>query len=390
MDARDQLLPDVAREVEVDIGERGQLLVQEPADQQVVGDRVDVRQAGQEADDRGDARTAAPAGRQQAADAAGTAHLERHLAGQLEHVVVEQEEPGQTEPLDDPKLLLQPRERVRAHRARVLVPILQAVSTQLGERAHRRRVLRPRIAVPEVAGQIEPQPLGQRQRLRHRLGMVCKSTRHRRRRGEHVAEVAAPHGLGGIERGVQAYGHQRVLERCPGARVRVHVPGGHARHPEPRRDSLKAPVAGAIVAQERPLELDPQAIGSERAEQAPERELVVHPAQRTAAQADQPLGVLQDVRELDERLRRRAPAFRACAHARGSGFGTGSTSRPRPRRAASGGGHRERHPARGRSRRRGSGAVRAPARRPRTPSSPRPCCGRSGQPPRIPVRARRG
>jgi len=74
----------------------------------------------------------------------------------------------------------------------------------------------------EIAGQIEPQPLGQRQRLRHRLGMVCKSTHHRRRRGEHVTEVAAPHGLGGIERGVQPYGHQRVLERCPGARVRVH------------------------------------------------------------------------------------------------------------------------------------------------------------------------
>jgi len=39
---RDQLLPDVAREVEVDIGQRGQLLVQEPPDQQVVGDRIDV------------------------------------------------------------------------------------------------------------------------------------------------------------------------------------------------------------------------------------------------------------------------------------------------------------------------------------------------------------
>jgi hypothetical protein len=80
------------------------------------------------------------------------------------------------------------------------------------------------------------------------------------------------------------------------------VAGGHARHTEPLRNPLKVPVAGAIVAQERPLELDPQTIGTERVEQAPERELVVHPAQRAAAQAHQPLGVLDDVRELDERL----------------------------------------------------------------------------------------
>ena len=97
---------------------------------------------------------------------------------------------------------------------------------------------------------------------------------------------------------MQAHGHQRVLEWSPGAHVRVHVPGGNARHAEPRRDSLEAPVAGAIVAQERALQLDPEAIGSERIEQAPERELVVHPPQRATAQADQPLGVVQDVRKL--------------------------------------------------------------------------------------------
>ena len=120
-----------------------------------------------------------------------------------------------------------------------------------------------------------------------------------------MAEVAPPLGLRGIERRVQAHSHQRVLERSPPARVRMHVPGGHARHAEPSRDSLKAPVAGAIVPQERALELDPEAIGTERIEQAPERELVVHPAQRAPAQTDQPLGVLQDVRQLDERLRGR-------------------------------------------------------------------------------------
>ena len=117
-----------------------------------------------------------------------------------------------------------------------------------------------------------------------------------------MAEVASPLGLRGIERGVQAHGHQRVLKRGPDTRVRMDVPGGHARHAEPSRDSLEAPVAGAIVAQEGPLQLHPEVIWSERIEQASERELVVHPAQRATAQADQPLGVAQDVRQFDECL----------------------------------------------------------------------------------------
>ena len=65
---RDQLLADVAREVEVDVGRVGQLLVQEAPEEEVVADRVDVREAGQVADDRADARAApAPGGQQPAA-----------------------------------------------------------------------------------------------------------------------------------------------------------------------------------------------------------------------------------------------------------------------------------------------------------------------------------
>ena len=52
--ARDEDLADVAREVEVDVGERGELLVEEAPEEEVVGDRVDVREAGEVADDRGD------------------------------------------------------------------------------------------------------------------------------------------------------------------------------------------------------------------------------------------------------------------------------------------------------------------------------------------------
>src|SRR2546423_15546447 len=103
--SRDQLLADVAREVEIDVGQRSQLVVEEAADQQLVGDRVDVRESGQATDDRGNARPPASSRRQQRAGAVGAANLDRYLTSKLEHVVVEQEEARQPQRLDDPHLL---------------------------------------------------------------------------------------------------------------------------------------------------------------------------------------------------------------------------------------------------------------------------------------------
>ena len=65
--ARDEDLAHVAREVEVDVGQRRDLLVEEAPEQQLVGDRVDVREAREVADDRGHRRPAPAPGRQQRA-----------------------------------------------------------------------------------------------------------------------------------------------------------------------------------------------------------------------------------------------------------------------------------------------------------------------------------
>ena len=59
---------------------------------------------------------------------------------------------------------------------------------------------------------------------------------------------------------MQANGHQRVLKWRASARVRVHVPGRHAPDAETLSDALEAAIAGAIVAQERPLQLDPETV----------------------------------------------------------------------------------------------------------------------------------
>ena len=113
-DGDDQLLADVAREVEVDVGHRGELVVQEPSEREVRLDRVDVGEAGEVADDRADARASPPPRRQRVARRAGAAHLERAGARELEHLPVEQEEAGEAEARDQRELVVEPLVRERA------------------------------------------------------------------------------------------------------------------------------------------------------------------------------------------------------------------------------------------------------------------------------------
>jgi len=62
--ADDQLFADVAREIEIDVGYRRELAVEEAAERELVRDRIDVREAGQVADERADRRAATAARRQ--------------------------------------------------------------------------------------------------------------------------------------------------------------------------------------------------------------------------------------------------------------------------------------------------------------------------------------
>ena len=295
--ARDQHRPDVTREVEIDVRQRGQLLVEEPPEEQLVGHRVDVREAGEVADDRGHRGPAPAARRQQRPHRRRPAHLHRHLARQLQQVAVQQEEAGQAQRVDHPQLLLEPRVRGGHVLVAGRVALPQLRPAQLGELAERLLVVGPRVAVPEVGAQVEPQAGGQLARLRHRLRVLGEARGHRLRRGQHVREVAAPHRLRGIQSRVMAQRRERVLQQRALARVRVDVAGGHRGHAQPRSQIGQRPVARPVVAQERPLQLDSQPVSTEHPQQPPQRRLVVHPAQSAAAQAHQPLGVLLDRRQ---------------------------------------------------------------------------------------------
>ena len=94
--------------------------------------------------------------------------------------------------------------------------------------------------------------------------MVGEARGHRLRRGQHVAVLPRRSGSEASSVSVVAQRHERVLQRRARARVRVDVAGGHARHPEPPRERRQRAVARAVVARERALQLDAQAVARRR------------------------------------------------------------------------------------------------------------------------------
>src|SRR4030095_8919289 len=82
-DRDDQLLANVARKVEIDVGDGVELAVDEAPEGHGGPDGIDVREPGQVADDRADRAAAAPSGRQRGARRVSTAGGGWHLAGEL-------------------------------------------------------------------------------------------------------------------------------------------------------------------------------------------------------------------------------------------------------------------------------------------------------------------
>src|SRR6478735_4561177 len=108
----DQLLADVAREVEIDVGRRDELAVEEAAEREVRLDRVDVREPGQVADDRADRAAPPTPRRQRVPRRIAPPYLDRYLSRELEHLPVKEEEPGELQLGDQRELLVEPLPRL--------------------------------------------------------------------------------------------------------------------------------------------------------------------------------------------------------------------------------------------------------------------------------------
>ena len=98
---------------------------------------------------------------------------------------MEQEEAGQIEMGDHAQLLLQADQRLLVAPAS-RVALLEHPPAELGERAIRLGILRSRVAVAEVLGQIEAEALGQAPALLHGIGVLAEALNHALGGREHV------------------------------------------------------------------------------------------------------------------------------------------------------------------------------------------------------------
>jgi hypothetical protein len=115
---------------------------------------------------------------------------------ELEQVAVQQEEPRQAERANHPQLLVQARRRLTcAARCRAGSGVANASGADLGELRVGGLVLGARVAVAEVAGEVEGERLRQALGLGDRVGMVGEARHHRVRRREDMGVVAAPQRL---------------------------------------------------------------------------------------------------------------------------------------------------------------------------------------------------
>ena len=214
VDARDQPLADVAREVEVDVRDLGDLLVQEAAEEELVAHRVDVREAGEVTDDRAHARATATARGQEHPRRVRAADLGGDLPSQLQQVVVQQEEAGEPQRPDHPQLLVEPAPRL-GELGRVRVAVLEPALADLGERVVGALVLGAGVAVAEVAGQVELDRSAIRPLSATASGWSRKQRgRGRGRRAQPGAGVAAAPRLGLLQRRPEPHRDQRVLQRA--------------------------------------------------------------------------------------------------------------------------------------------------------------------------------
>ena len=294
VDALDQLGADVAREVEVDVGQRVHLLVEEAPDEEPVVDRVDVREPDQVADDRGDRGATPAAGRQvrQAARDAGRAHVAGHLLRQLEHLVVDEEEAGEVVQLDQPQLLDELCLGLRALGRRP-VALAEAFAADPFELAERRGALGQRWRgqpVAEVARQVEAATPRDPHRVRRRLGVVAREALGL------LLGAAQPElgvrpalGVGLVEGRAMADRDQHVLQPVPFGRVVVHVTrAGHA-HARPLGERDQRLVARAVAVDVVVLQLDEDLLRPEPAGEAVERRGRLGPAPGLHEGGDAPL-----------------------------------------------------------------------------------------------------
>ena len=148
-----------------------------------------------------------------------------------------------------------------------------------------------RVAVPELFGEVELEPLGELGAPSGGVPVEGEAVEHLLRRLQVALPVPPPLRLAALERRPAADCDEDVLEQRAPRVVRVDVPRCHGLDPEVLREVAEESVPAGVSPLERPLELDEEAVGAERLREARCRVRVAgaEPAARTAREADEAL-----------------------------------------------------------------------------------------------------
>ena len=159
VDTADQLLANLAGEIEIDVRHRREGLVQKAAEEELVRDRIDVRQAEEIADNGRDGGAAASARQEIAAGASRSApDVGRDLAREIEEIVIDEKEAAELMMLDQHQFCLEPAHCLRVIERVFRVALLQTGMAQLGEGLGCGRAIGPPEVgecVTQIARQIE-------------------------------------------------------------------------------------------------------------------------------------------------------------------------------------------------------------------------------------------
>ena len=274
-----------------------------------------MREPGQVADERADRAAPPTPGRERVAWRLAAAHLARDVGRELEHLPVEQEEPGEAEVADQRQLLVQPCARLPLVAVGAAVTSLERSSADLCQLGDRGLVAvgEVRVAIAELLREVELEPLCELGGARHGAEVVREALGQRVGREQDALVVAAAFALRALQRRVVPDRDHRVLEERAPAVVRVDVPGDDRLDADRLRELPQPSVPLRVAALVRPLELDEEPVPAEdrrqlrRAVAVPYRETVP----RAAGQADEALVELREQVPIEarrNRLRRLGPS----------------------------------------------------------------------------------
>ncbi len=172
------------------------------------------------------------------------------------------------------------------------------------------------VAVAEVGGQVEAEPVGELARALDGAAVVGEALERLVRSEQHRLVVAAPLALAAVERRAFANRDEHVLELRATRVVRVRVAGRDRVHAERLGEVSQRGVPPHVAALVRPLELDEEALAPERPRDARGRVRVDdgEPVPRAAGEADEPvvqlLEQVQRERWVERRILRLRPRVR--------------------------------------------------------------------------------